>query len=218
MKIKKHLIFWHDFRSMIKNLAIIYLIGIAGHVIPATRTIFIFITPVSLLLINILVLLHIFPFFEKRLFLFCGITFLFTFVIEIIGVHTHAIFGAYTYGKTLGPTLLGVPPLIGLNWLIILIGAAAFVELLFKKKFLIPVIVPLMAVAVDIIMEPVAGKLDYWQWENTMVPLQNYLAWAGIAFIVSLLYTCIRIKITSAVPAIHLGYQAVFFLALLLFV
>jgi len=33
----------------------------------------------------------------------------------------------------------------------------------------------------DLIMEPVAVKLGYWQWENNTIPLYNYLCWIIIS-------------------------------------
>jgi putative membrane protein len=33
----------------------------------------------------------------------------------------------------------------------------------------------------DWIMEPVAVKLGYWQWENNTIPLYNYLSWIIIS-------------------------------------
>ena len=42
---------------------------------------------------------------------------------EAVGVRTGAIFGAYSYGDVLGARLLAVPPVIGFNWTLTLLGA-----------------------------------------------------------------------------------------------
>ena len=34
-----------------------------------------------------------------------------------------------------------------------------------------------LATGFDWIMEPVAMKLDYWQWVGQIIPFQNYRAW-----------------------------------------
>jgi uncharacterized membrane protein len=56
---------------------------------------------------------------------FCITVMLLGFMVELIGVNSNGrLFGHYTYGNTLGfklfesPPFVGVPPLIGLNWLV----------------------------------------------------------------------------------------------------
>ena len=36
-------------------------------------------------------------------------------------------------------------------------------------------------VLLDIMIEPVAIELDFWQWEGGNIPLQNYLMWFIVA-------------------------------------
>ena len=48
--------------------------------------------------------------------LFIGIAFATGMLVEWIGVHTGYLFGSYDYGTVLGPKLLGVPLIIGINW------------------------------------------------------------------------------------------------------
>lgn len=39
---------------------------------------------------------------------------------EIIGVNTGLLFGNYSYGNNLGPKIVGVPPIIGINWIVLI--------------------------------------------------------------------------------------------------
>ena len=41
------------------------------------------------------------------------------FIIEVLGVQTGVLFGAYSYGDPLGFKVFDVPLLIGVNWLIL---------------------------------------------------------------------------------------------------
>jgi putative membrane protein len=72
------------------------------------------------------------------------------------------------------------------------------------------------AVLFDVVLEPVAMALDYWQWRGDAVPLQNYLAWFVIAFAFSFLYRKMRIRTNTVVPAGYIGIQWLFFLGLLI--
>lgn len=66
----------------------------------------------------------------------------------------------------------------------------------------------------DVAIEPVAIALDYWAWAAEDIPLQNYLAWAAIAFVLSLPLQLLRIRYRSPVLLVYLLAQLFFFLVL----
>ncbi|MEZ4913904.1 MAG: carotenoid biosynthesis protein [Chitinophagales bacterium] len=110
--------------------------------------------------------------------------------VEVAGVHTKAIFGAYTYGSTLGIKVLGVPPLIGVNWLLCIMGAASL-SLYLGKHWKIgqnAFLAALITVLYDFLLEPVAIKLQYWSWENGLPTFQNYLGWWVVSFFFTFVY------------------------------
>jgi putative membrane protein len=37
-------------------------------------------------------------------------------------------------------------------------------------------------VLLDFFIEPIAPKLDFWYWENSAIPIQNYTAWFFFGF------------------------------------
>jgi putative membrane protein len=133
---------------------------------------------------------------EKNLFftIFLFTTVVMGFVVEIIGVHTQALFGEYSYGNTLGFKILKVPVLIGINWFIIIYCSGISIHTLLLKAIskiaeqsgkpplalkALSVIVDgaTMAVFFDWIMEPVAVKLGFWKWEDESIPVYNYICW-----------------------------------------
>ncbi|MFM1888055.1 MAG: hypothetical protein RL501_342 [Bacteroidota bacterium] len=163
------------------------------------------------------------------------LSFAFAFVIsmgtEIIGVNTGLLFGQYQYGPVLGPKILGVPWLIGLNWFVIVYCSGSFLihslELM-KSKFNIRVTATsstamvvlggaAMATFFDFILEPVAVKLNFWTWNNGDIPLYNYLCW----FLVSAVLLRINLQLKQVNAHVFasslLIIQAVFFLMLHLF-
>lgn len=66
----------------------------------------------------------------------------------------------------------------------------------------------------DVTIEPVAIALDYWQWGGGEIPLQNYLAWAIIAFLISLPLYVFKIRFRSPVLLVYFFAQLFFFLVL----
>ena len=167
----------------------------------------------------------------KNFLLSFAIAFVISMGTEIIGVNTGLLFGQYQYGPVLGPKILGVPWLIGLNWFVIVYCSGSFLihslELM-KSKFNIRVtetsstaMVVLggaaMATFFDFILEPVAVKLNFWTWNNGDIPLYNYLCW----FLVSAVLLRINLQLKQVNAHVFasslLIIQAVFFLMLHLF-
>ena len=66
----------------------------------------------------------------------------------------------------------------------------------------------------DVAIEPVAIALDYWQWGGGEIPLQNYLAWAAIAFLISLPLYVFNIRFRSPVLLVYFMAQLFFFVVL----
>jgi len=128
---------------------------------------------------------------RSRKFIFWGIFVCVTcFLIELIGVKTGVIFGSYSYGETLQPTIWNIPIAIGFAWLAMLISSAVISQYLLParfitKPFVIAIMIALLMVVFDLFMEPAATKLGYWTWQSKNIPLQNYLAWFAFGFILS---------------------------------
>ena len=88
--------------------------------------------------------------------------------IEIAGVWTGFPFGHYRYTSLLGWHILGVPPIIGLNWVIVLLGAIQIVNLPGKKwnKYIKSLLSGVICVIFDIVLEGAVMKLAYWEWRS----------------------------------------------------
>lgn len=112
------------------------------------------------------------------------------FIIELIGVNTGRIFGEYTYGSTLGFKVLGTPPVIGLNWFIVCYLAGYVTDWLIPKLNILikTAIAAMLIVLLDILIEPDAISQGMWNWAETDVPLQNYLAWFVVGLFIEYHY------------------------------
>jgi putative membrane protein len=42
-------------------------------------------------------------------------------------------------------------------------------------------------VGLDLIIEQVAPLCNFWYWKNGIIPLQNYIAWFIISFLIALI-------------------------------
>lgn len=198
-------------------LYIIFSVGIAGHLLQVTQKLMLLLTPITLLISGTVVLLFSLSDKKNKLLLWVTFTYLITFTLEAIGVATGAIFGNYKYGETLGLSLLNVPIIIGFNWVLVILGSIAISNLISKNALLRSVITALLAVGFDFILEPIAIKLDYWQWENNIIPLRNYAAWYVIAFFSSLIFFKVGVKFTESISRQYFFIQLIFFIILTIF-
>ena len=200
-------------KEMIRRIAVIYAVGVAGFSIPLTHRYFMLLTPLVLLLwydhdrgkggqLN-RILFYLFVFTAG-------------FMVEMWGVNTGTLFGSYLYGNGLGPKIVGTPPLIGLNWvLMIYLTSAIFTPL--QRNLLNGIVWPsLLMVGYDLIMEQVAPKMDMWSWQHDMVPLQNYFMWGLLAVIFHTVRYVMRVRDRNRMVLPLFIVQTLFFLLILL--
>ena len=138
---------------------------------------------------------------------------------EVIGVNTGRVFGHYTYGATLGPKLLdmppfvGVPPLIGLNWLVLTYVCGCLARYLPLPELPRTLLAALLMLGLDMCMEPVAGRYDFWHWSAEVIPLQNFRDWFIFACILQVLFNRASFaKFNPLAPLVYLTQLLFFFL------
>lgn len=134
--------------------------------------------------------------------------------VEIVGVQTGFPFGEYSYGTVLGPKVGGVSLIIGVNWFYLVVCAVAAVRFFTSNKWLIILLAPAILTGMDVLIEPVAIALDYWQWEAVAVPLSNYIAWFAVSIPMVFIYLALIPNPPSRLPAQVLLVQIVFFAVL----
>ncbi|MFB6343812.1 carotenoid biosynthesis protein [Saccharicrinis sp. FJH62] len=198
----------------IRSISSVLLVGIIGFAIPFSRPVFQAMTPIVILLAVIGSIRYHDGDRNLKMILVSLFILLAGFSIEVIGVKTGIIFGTYSYGKVLGPKLMGTPVIIGLNWLLLIYTARAMVEYWDTSEWIKVPVVAILVTAFDIVLEPVAIKLGFWSWEAIQVPLQNYLAWFGIALIFSSLMTLSKVKLMNEMGGPLFFMLFLFFLVL----
>lgn len=196
-------------------LILVYFAGSIGFVVnPSFFSPF---TPYTLLLTCFVFLIHN-PLADKKFIVaFFSIAFL-GFIIEVIGVKSGLIFGKYAYGNGLGYKLLNVPLVISINWAMLICAGIIVVSRIFKNKIIVLVVTALLVTLIDLIIEQVAPKLDFWQFEGGLPDYRNYLSWIGVAFFTSYFFYSTIITGNRTVSLIILILQIIFFTFLFIFI
>lgn len=165
-------------------LAVIYLVGIVTALLGHTDSLM-QLTPYNLVFATGLILYNAEGMNKVYLkwFLIISVA---GYLIELLGIITGIIFGIYAYGEGLGIKLFDVPLIIGINWAVLVFSSAAILNKLKLSIWFKAAIAATMMVAYDILLEPVAIRFDFWNWEGGSIPLQNYIAWWLIAFVMLL--------------------------------
>ena len=118
-------------------------------------------------------------------------------VAEAVGVATGVPFGRYAYADTLGPTVLGVPLVIPLAWVMMAWPAWVVAARLARVRGRAArVAVGAVALASwDLFLDPQMVDAGHWTWADPVpglpgvptVPLTNYAGWLLVAAVLMLL-------------------------------
>jgi putative membrane protein len=188
-------------------------------------------TPLNLLImVGLIIWTHVGK--NKSFFAFFFICFTAGLVAEIIGVNTSLLFGNYEYGKVLGAGILNVPWIIGINWFTVMYCCGVIITRFHQKiehasptggAFLTPgmrlvsfiIDGALLATFFDFVMEPVAVKLQYWQWlDQEGIPFSNYLCWFLISCLLLTVFRLLTFPKHNQFAVHLLIIQLLFFAAL----
>lgn len=203
-------------RTVICSFIIIlfHLVGLYGFLTPELSELFIDLVPFHLLLMLLLLIFSIKE-WSSHILLFAGIIFTAGFLIELIGVNTDAVFGSYTYGKALGIKLWQTPLLIGINWLILVYCTGILLkQFKIKNRFLFSLLGALILLSLDILIEPVAMRFDYWTWDGSVIPVQNYLAWFLFSGLMLWIFSSMSFNKQNKAAVVLLFSQFIFFAVL----
>jgi putative membrane protein len=208
---------FQDDKKVRKFFIMFYSIGALGVAIPFTRGLFIYLTPIALLMSFIAVIFYHRPEFNSKLILACIAIYLISFSVEAVGVHTGFIFGEYSYGKGLGIKVFGTPLMIGINWLLLVYCTSVIAERLPVLNILKIFVSSIIMVFYDLIMEQVAEQLQMWTFKEGIVPLRNYILWFIVALFLNSILKLTGIKILNKLAPLIFFCQLVFFIVLYLF-
>lgn len=145
-------------------------------------------------------------------FLICALV---GFFIEAIGTTTGLIFGSYHYGAGLGIKVLEVPLMIGINWPVLVYSTTAILLPLGMPWIVRAIAGSVLMVMYDVLLEPVAMRFDFWDWEGGIVPVQNYLAWFVIGLLMQLAVNKFVKPLENKIAIYIIAVQTLMFLLLI---
>lgn len=198
-------------------LAIFFSVGLVGMLLPATNSFFLQLTPLALLLSFTVLALSDESKQRGKLIAYLLFIYLSSYAIEVAGVHTGLLFGAYSYGDNLGLKLWETPLIIGANWFFLVYTTAAIIEKTRMRSAMKILLASLAMLVYDIVMEQVAPRMDMWSWKEVAVPFQNYVTWFAIAVAFHIGLKLLKIKIKNGLALAVLLCQFILFVILYLF-
>lgn len=194
-------------------LALFYTIGVIAIYIPFTSSLFISLTPLTLLMSLGFLALYIAENNTKTLLFFLFV-FIVGYFIEVIGVNTGLIFGHYKYGETLGYKVFETPLMMGFNWVLMIYLTASLTENIKNPVAVKVLMASALMIVYDLILEQFAPALGMWTWQNNDIPLQNYFAWFGVSLLFHSLLRALKIKTANTLSVVIYLCQILFFIAL----
>lgn len=203
-------------KSRISVLLVIlfHAVGLSGFLIPSLQNLFVQLVPFHLLLMLFLVVINHQDLNRKFLW-FLSITIILGYTAEWIGVHTHLLFGRYLYDTALGFKLDNIPLMIGVNWFLLIYTTCVLLQKAdLKNVWLKTILGATILVLLDLLIEPVAIRFNYWHWTEQEIPLKNYLCWFIVSAGLILLFDQFQFKSQNWVAPILLIVQFLFFAVL----
>jgi putative membrane protein len=168
-------------------------------------------TPLTLTLMFISLIIY-YPIREFKYWALVVLLFGCGFLVEWIGVHYGFLFGDYHYGNNLGIKADGIPLMIGVNWAILVL-ITGVISTAFSRKIAVRVIVgSALMVFLDYFMETSAPIFDFWIWDIGHAPLQNYIAWFGVAIVLQLFFQISKINGDLTISLHLYAAQLIFFI------
>ncbi|SHF88761.1 putative membrane protein [Flavobacterium segetis] len=208
---------------MIKNISVenrwigllllFYFFGTLGISLDQYKNLFLPLTPFNLLL-TLYIFYKVNNDYSKKFLILSVLIFLIGYSVEAVGVATGVLFGSYSYGNLFGIKVFETPLLIGVNWLFLSLSSYGVIQYFTKKPFFLIILPSMIMTGLDFFIEPVAMKLGFWGWENSVVPFQNYIMWFATSSLIHVLIYFFSPKINAKISFVVLLAQFVFFVSL----
>ncbi|SEO93485.1 putative membrane protein [Mucilaginibacter gossypiicola] len=201
-------------RICVTIIFLFHLVGIIGFIIPSLTALFITLVPWHLLLmLGVIIYSH--DAFNIKFLLFALITFIAGFMAEYIGVHTGLFFGHYRYDSTLGAKLLDIPLMIGVNWFLLIYSVGVVLRRSrFNNKLIRMLAGAIILTMLDMLIEPIAIRFDYWHWLDGNIPFKNYACWFVLSALLLFIFEQFKFNRQGNVGPTLLIAQFVFFAVL----
>ncbi len=168
-------------------------------------------TPLTLTLMFISLILY-YPMRDIKYWIIGAVLFFGGYLAEWVGVHYGILFGDYHYGDNLGFKVDEIPLMIGVNWAILILITGVISTRISNNIIIRSLIGAALMVFLDYFMETSAPIFDFWVFDIGYAPLQNYVAWFGVAFVLQLIFQISKITGDLAISLHLYASQLIFFI------
>jgi len=146
-------------------------------------------TEISILILFLITLVAIYKNDKKSLWFFL-FAIIYAVIFENINIYlSQNVIGGYFYNPNFKLFILETPLFIILSWAMIIYSAQKITLALPIKKFTQPFIAALLVLLIDLSLDAIAIRLNFWTWRGYSltegfwgVPANNFLGWLLIAF------------------------------------
>jgi bisanhydrobacterioruberin hydratase len=192
-------------------LYLCYLTGLIGFMFPFYPN-FPSLTPMNLWM-SVVIMLYFHPEWTWKSVAIVFLGFAGGWFAEMLGVNEGFIFGQYQYGSSMGFQVWSTPIVAGVLWLILNYGTTTLMMQAFPKQnwFIKSILGALLMLSLDILIEPVAIHYGFWIWAGGAVPLQNYIGWFGVGFLLQSITHLLHPSFNNRVAIELLLLQFIFF-------
>lgn len=200
-----------DRRHAVAAVLVLHLVGLVALATPLAPWV-LPLTPLNLVLTALAMI--VFSELDRRTVALALLLGTLGYFVEVLGVHTGRVFGTYAYGDVLGLKVANVPLLIGLNWSMLVFALGVPLARLQWPVWLKVLTGSTAMVALDVLIEPVAMHLGFWNWEGGVIPVQNYVAWGAVSAVFFALYFLVPVRRENPVAQSVIAAQVLFFAGL----
>lgn len=143
--------------------------------------------PLLLLLSAVLLLFFEKPWNPNRI-LAALVSFIMILVAEEVGVRTGKVFGSLEFGDGMGLKFLRTPVVLPILWMALIYGCGMLVIQAGIGRPWKELTGAAIITFIAYLMQPAAEKLDWWVWQDGIVPTLNFVAWFYISFALLWIY------------------------------
>lgn len=156
-------------------IVILHVVGVAGFAFNETISLFQRMVPFHLIICVGLLVIYA-KSSEWSVIKLLGVVFFLGFFAEMVGVNSGLLFGDYEYGPFLGIKVYNTPLMIGVLWAMLGYLFSGVMRSVKHRWYYIPLGALLMTLF-DLVMEPGAVCIGLWNWEESYIPISNYVTW-----------------------------------------
>jgi putative membrane protein len=112
----------------------------------------------------------------------------------------------------MGLKIFDIPLTIGINWFLLIYAAGVTMQRSRLKSMAPRVIVgALLLVLLDLLIEPIAIRFDYWHWADNIIPFKNYYCWLLVSAVMLFVFEKFGFKKQSIAAPVLMVTEFVFF-------